>query len=319
MNDRFQELALFVRVGETGSFSRAGRELGYAQPTVSRMIGGLEARLGVKLLMRTTRQVVTTEAGVLLLERARGVLTDVEDMENAVRGANGLSGVLRVATPVTFGAREIAPRLGPFLEAHPALHVELLMADRRVDLLDEGVDLAIRLGALDDSSFVSRRIASAPRYIVASPAYLAQHAAPTTIADLQAHRIISGRSPGVDIWTLRDKAGGETSVKLEARLVATSTEGLMATVVAGFGLAMASAFACRAELERGDLVRVLADYQLATVDVHAVSPLGRKPPAKARLFIDHIIDTMAESSERELTPASFPLNVSKRIRRRKAH
>ena len=150
------------------------------------------------------------------------------------------------------------------------------------------------------------------RYIVASPAYLAQHAAPTTIADLQAHRIISGRSPGVDIWTLRDKAGGETSVKLEARLVATSTEGLMATVVAGFGLAMASAFACRAELERGDLVRVLADYQLATIDVHAVSPLGRKPPAKARLFIDHMVDTMAGISERELTPASFPLNVSKR-------
>lgn len=296
MSDRFHDLTLFVRVAETGSFSRAGRELGYAQPTVSRMIGGLEARLGVRLLMRTTRQVVPTEAGAMLLERARGVLSDVEEMENAVRGADGLTGVLRVATPVTFGAREIAPRLGPFLDAHPALRVELLMADRRVDLLNEGVDLAIRLGALDDSSFVSRRIASAPRYIVASPAYLAARSVPKSIADLQAHDIISGRSPGMDVWTLRDEAGGETSLKLEGRLVATSTEGVLASAVAGFGLAMTSAFACRTELARGELVRVLPQFTLPTIDVHAVSPLGRKPPAKARLFIDHIVETMLLSS-----------------------
>lgn len=299
MSDRFLDLALFVRVAETGSFSRAGRELGYAQPTVSRMIGGLEARLGVKLLMRTTRQVVPTEAGALLLDRARSLLVDVEDMENAVRGSDGLSGVLRVATPVTFGAREIAPRLAPFLAAHPALRIELLMADRRVDLLDEGVDLAIRLGALDDSSFVARRIASAPRYIVASPAYLATRSPPATIADLQAHDIISGRSPGVDIWTLRDSAGGVTSVKLAARLVATSTEGVLAAVTAGLGLAITSAFACRMELARGDLVRVLPDFALPAIDVHAVSPLGRKPAAKARLFIDHMVQTMLSASDPE--------------------
>ncbi|MBX9858189.1 MAG: LysR family transcriptional regulator [Sphingomonas sp.] len=297
MSDHFQDLTLFVRVAESGSFSRAGRELGYAQPTVSRMIGGLEARLGVKLLVRTTRQVVPTEAGAMLLERARGVLSDVEEMENAVRGADGLTGVLKVATPVTFGAREIAPRLGSFLTAHPALRVELLMADRRVDLLNEGVDLAIRLGALEDSSFVSRRIASAPRYIVASPAYLAARSAPRSIADLQAHDIISGRTPGIDVWTLRDKTGGETSVKLEARLVATSTEGVLASAVAGFGLALTSAFACRMELARGELVRVLPQFTLPTIDVHAVSPLGRKPPAKARLFIDHIVATMQQFSE----------------------
>jgi DNA-binding transcriptional LysR family regulator len=162
MSDRFQQLALFVRVAETGSFSRAGRELGLPQPTVSRVIGALEARLGVKLLLRTTRKVTPTEAGAALLQRARIVLSELEEAEGAARGTDSFTGVLRVATPVTFGAREIAPRLGPFLEAHPALHIELLMADRRVDLLEEGVDLAIRLGPLDDSSFVSRRLASAP-------------------------------------------------------------------------------------------------------------------------------------------------------------
>jgi DNA-binding transcriptional LysR family regulator len=220
MSDRFQELALFVRVAETGSFSRAGREIGMAQPTVSRVIGALETRLGVKLLMRTTRKVTPTEAGLALLDRARIVLSELEEAEGAARGAGGLVGVLRVATPVTFGAREIAPRLAAFLEAHPALRIELLMADRRVDLMEEGVDLAIRLGPLEDSSFVSRRLASAPRYLVASPAYLQRRGAPASPADLQAHDVILGRSPGVEVWRLQ-AGGGETSIKLQARIVAT--------------------------------------------------------------------------------------------------
>ncbi len=292
MSDRLRTLALFVRVAETGSFSRAGRELGYAQPTVSRMIGALEARLGVKLLMRTTRQVTPTEAGTLLLDRARAVLADIEDIESAVRGAGGLSGTLRVATPVTFGAREIAPGLPKFLAAHPALRVELLMADRRVDLLEEGVDLAIRLGTLDDSSFVSRRISTAPRYIVASPAYLARAPALRHPGDLPAHAIISGRAPGHDIWTFRQGAGRASAIKLDARLVLTSTEGLVAATIAGMGLAMTSAFACRSELADGRLVRVLADWALPSIDVHAVSPPGRKPPAKTRQFIEHLSDAM---------------------------
>ncbi|MFM9978502.1 MAG: LysR family transcriptional regulator [Sphingomonadaceae bacterium] len=293
MSDRFQDLTLFVRVAETGSFSRAGRELGYAQPTVSRMIGALEDRLDVKLLMRTTRKVTPTEAGTALLHRARDVLSELEDAENAARGADGLSGVLRIATPVTFGAREIAPRLAPFLAAHPALKVELLMADRRVDLLDEGVDLAIRLGPLDDSSFVSRRLASAPLHIVATPAYLARHGVPHVPADLHGHDIILGRAPGVAVWTLRHATSGETSIKLSARIVATSTEGVLAAALAGLGIACASNFACRHELKRGELVQLLTDYSLPAIDVHAIMPSGRRSPAKARAFIEHLAAALA--------------------------
>ncbi len=288
MSDRFQELALFVRVAETGSFSRAGREVGMPQPTVSRLIGALEARLGVKLLMRTTRRVAPTEAGAALLQRARTVLSDLEEAEGAARGADSFTGLLRVATPVTFGAREIAPLMGPFLDAHPALRLELLMADRRVDLLDEGVDLAIRLGPLEDSSFVSRRLASAPRYLVASPAYVSRRGAPTRPAELQAHDIVLGRSPGMDVWSLRDANGGENSIKVTGRIVATATEGLLAAAVAGLGIAAMSLFACRAELARGELVRVLEQHLLSPVDVHAVFPAGRRPPAKARAFVDHL-------------------------------
>jgi DNA-binding transcriptional LysR family regulator len=293
MSDRFQDLTLFVRVAETGSFSRAGRELGYAQPTVSRMIGALEERLGVKLLLRTTRKVTPTEAGTALLDRARSVLSELEDAENAARGADGLSGVLRIATPVTFGAREIAPKLGPFLRQHPALQIELLMADRRVDLVDEGVDLAIRLGALDDSSFVSRRLATAPRYVVASPDYVAQRGSPRVPVDLQDHDIIVGRAPGTDVWTLRHARSGETSVKLTARIVATSTEGVLAATVAGLGVAAASAFACRTELERGELIRLLDDYSLPPINVHAILPTGRRPPTKARAFIDYLAGALS--------------------------
>jgi DNA-binding transcriptional LysR family regulator len=256
MSDRFQELALFVRVAETGSFSRAGREIGIAQPTVSRVIGALESRLGVKLLLRTTRKVAPTEAGAALLERARIVLAELEEAEGAARGADSFTGVLRVATPVTFGAREIAPRLGPFLETHPALRIELLMADSRVDLLEEGVDLAIRLGPLKDSSFVTRRLASAPRYLVASPAYLERRGTPVSPAEIQAHDIILGRTPSAEVWRLQHAQGGETSIKLEARVVATSTEGVVAAAVAGLGIAATSLFACRVELERRELSRV---------------------------------------------------------------
>jgi DNA-binding transcriptional LysR family regulator len=295
MSDRFQQLALFVRVAETGSFSRAGRELGLPQPTVSRVIGALEARLGVKLLLRTTRKVTPTEAGAALLQRARIVLSELEEAEGAARGTDSFTGVLRVATPVTFGAREIAPHLGPFLQAHPALQIELLMADRRVDLLEEGVDLAIRLGPLEDSSFVSRRLATAPRYLVASPLYLERRGAPTSPADLQAHDIILGHAPGTHVWKLRNAGGGETSLKLTARIVATSTEGVLAAAAAGLGIAAASLFGCRAELRRGELTRILPEHSLPPIDVQAVFPAGRRPPAKARAFVDHLAAAFAGS------------------------
>lgn len=168
-----------------------------------------------------------------------------------------------------------------------------LMADRRVDLLDEGVDLAFRLGPLDDSSFVSRRLASAQQYVVASPACINQRCAPRVPIDLQGHDIILARAPGTDIWHLRHAQSGKTSIKLNARIVATSTEGVLAALAAGLGIAAASAFACRAELERGDLVRLLHHYSLPAIDVHAAMPAGRRSPAKARAFTDYLARALA--------------------------
>jgi DNA-binding transcriptional LysR family regulator len=170
MSDRLRELTAFVRAGETGSFSRVARELGVSQPSISRMVASLEARLGVKLLLRTTRHVAPTDAGRVFLERARQILGDLDNAENAARGADGLRGTLRVALSGAFGIREVIPRLPGFAEQHPKLGIELLVSDRTEDLIAEGADMALRLGPLTDSGFGARLLGKAPRLAVASPA-----------------------------------------------------------------------------------------------------------------------------------------------------
>jgi DNA-binding transcriptional LysR family regulator len=204
MNDRLQQLSLFVRTVETGSFSKAAREFGLSQPSVSRAIAALERRLGVKLLSRTTRQLAATEAGEALLTRAREALADIDEAENAARGADRLSGVLRVALPTTYGARQIVPLLAAFLENHPWLKVELMMSDRYENLIAEGADLALRIGEQPDSSFVTHRLASARRLFVASPSYLTRRAAPQSLADLARHDLIGGPADSGDqSWIAR--------------------------------------------------------------------------------------------------------------------
>ncbi len=170
MSDRLQELTVFARAAESGSFSRAARELGLSQPSVSRIIGELEARLGVKLLLRTTRRVTVTDAGVLFLDRAREILAEIEDAEDAARGVDSLRGTIRLALPLLYGTREIVPLLPQFLAMHPLLQVEMAFADERQDLVAEGAEVAIRLGTLSDSVFGARKLKTLERMLVASPA-----------------------------------------------------------------------------------------------------------------------------------------------------
>jgi DNA-binding transcriptional LysR family regulator len=164
MNDRLQELTVFVRVGEAGSFTRAARDMNLSQPSISRIVGELETRLGVKLLLRTTRRLTLTAAGEKFLERARDILAELDDAEDAARGVDSLRGALRVALPVVFGTREVIPRLPAFLERHPLLRMELRVSDFYQDLVAEGVDVAVRLGKLSDSTFGARKLAILPRF-----------------------------------------------------------------------------------------------------------------------------------------------------------
>ena len=292
MSDRLQELAVFVRAAESGSFSKAARELGLSQPSVSRIIGELESRLGVKLLLRTTRSITVTDAGALFLTRAREVLADIEDAENAARGVDSLRGTLRITMPIMYGTRHIIPRLPTFLKLHPLLRIELSVADERQNLVVEGADVAIRLGPLDDSGFGARKLASLPRFLAAAPSYLAERGTPKTPADLAAHDCIFG--PGLfgrTTWSFT-RNGAETSVDVRCRITTDSGPGVFASVLAGLGIAMTSPVMAGPEIEAGALVPLLKSYKLAPVDVYAVFPAGPRPSTKVRALVDFLAEEL---------------------------
>jgi DNA-binding transcriptional LysR family regulator len=288
MSDRLQELQVFVRAADRGSFSKAARELSLSQPSVSRIVGELEARLGVTLLLRTTRRITLTDAGALFLERAREILSQVEDAEDAARGLDSLRGTIRLALPIMYGTREIIPRLPKFLALHPLLRVEMQVVDARQDLVAEGADVAIRLGDLDDSIFGARRLATLSTMVVATPGYLAARGTPRTPADLAAHDCIAGPGNfGRDSWSFT-RNDTVISVDVRGRIATNSGPGLFAGVMAGLGLAMVSTVMAGPEVKAGLLVQVLRGYKLPSVDVHAVFPGGPRPSAKVRALVDYL-------------------------------
>jgi DNA-binding transcriptional LysR family regulator len=298
MSDRLQELAVFIRAADSGSFSRTARGLGLSQPSVSRIVGELEERLGVTLLLRTTRRITLTHAGELFLERAREILAGLEEAEDAARGLDSLRGLIRLALPVIYGTREVIPRLAEFLAMHPQLRVEMTVSDERQDLVAEGADVAIRLGKLDDSAFGARKLGSLERLLVASPAYLKARSTPKTPADLIAHDCIVGpRAFSSAGWTFR-KGDSVISVDVSGRIYTDSGPGVFTGVMAGLGIAIVSTAMCAAEVRAKQLVPLLRDYALDPIDVHAVFPGGPRPSAKVRAFVDFL----AERLKAETTP-----------------
>lgn len=284
---------MFARVGESGSFTRAAHDMNLSQPSVSRIIGELEARLGVKLLLRTTRRLTLTAAGEKFLGRARDVLADLDEAEDAARGIDSLRGTLRVALPVVFGMREVIPRLPEFLACHPLLRVELRVSDAYQDLVAEGVDVAIRLGRLADSTFGARRLATLSRFVVAAPVYLKTRGIPRSPAELAKHDCIFGSNGlGRESWIFK-RRNTVISVDVTGRIYTDSGPGRYASAVAGLGIAQASAAMCGEELRSGALVALLPDYALEPVDVHAVFPGGPRPSTKVRAFTDYLATALS--------------------------
>jgi DNA-binding transcriptional LysR family regulator len=297
MNDRLLQLALFVRTVESGSFSKAAREFGLSQPSVSRAIAALERRLGVKLLVRTTRQVSATDAGEALLGRARDALLAIDDAENAARGADRLSGVLRVALPPEYAVRRIVPLLPAFFARHPLLKIDLMMSDRYENLIAEGADLALRIGDLPDSSFVARKLESARRLFVAAPSYLARRGAPLSLADLARHDLISGPiGAGDETWIAR-RNGQIERQDVSPRIRTRSATGVVACAAAGLGVASASVWMSAAALAAGDVVEILTDYALDPVQAYVIFPAGRRPSQRARAFSDYLEQALASNGE----------------------
>ncbi|MCO6402020.1 LysR family transcriptional regulator [Aurantimonas endophytica] len=288
-------MAVFVRVAESGGLSRAARELNLSQPSVSRIVGTLEARLGITLLLRTTRSISLTEAGTLYLERARYLLAEMEEAEQAARGMDSLHGVIRLAMPVLYGARAVIPALATFLGRHPDLRVEMIMSDARQNLIADGVDVAIRLGVgpLDDSTFGARRLALVERLVVAAPAYLSAYGTPDSPAELARHDcIVQHGLFGRESWRFTHNQT-VTSVDVSARLWINSAPGVLAAAIAGLGIALATRIMAGEELRNGQLTQLIETYRLDPAEVYAVFPAGPRPSAKVRAIVDHLEATLS--------------------------
>jgi len=282
--DRLQAMATFVRVVDAGSFSAAARQLRIGQPAISKLIAQLEGRLNVRLLLRSTHSLSPTEAGQRFYERARIAIQEADEAELDARGAgSGLSGKLRISAATTFARLHIIPKLSLFLAQHPQLDVDIILDDRTIDLVSEGIDVSLRMGALTDSTSVARKLATSRRSVMATPTYLKVAGKPKAPADLANQQAII-YSQGAGTWAFR-KAGAEISVAVQGRVRVSAAEGLRAAVLAHMGLTIASDWMFAPELEEGSVVRLLDAWELPPIDLWAVFPTGRIASAKARQFV----------------------------------
>ena len=288
MSDQLFALRLFVRVARTGSFSQAAREQNLSQPTASRTIAMLEARVGATLFVRTTRAVTLTEAGNDYLARVQPILEALDEADHMARGTGELRGTLRIGISSVFASRAVVPRLAEFVNSHPNLRIELLVDDRRQELIVEGVDVALRFGRLADSSSIARLIGRWPMMIAASPAYLAAHGEPSSPAELAAHDFVVAGPVAGKVLVMRAE-GREVSVEVAGNLAINGAEVAVNAGVAGLGLVAASYPALKQELDAGQLVRLLPEWDMGEIEAHALFPSGQTPKPSARLFVDYII------------------------------
>jgi DNA-binding transcriptional LysR family regulator len=288
MNDRLIALKLFARAGRTGSFSSAGREFGLSQPSASRLIAALEADIGVTLFNRTTRAVTLTDAGAAYLARVEAILAALDEANHEARGTGELRGELRIGTPISFGLRQIIPRLPAFMKQHPALKIVLPVTDRYPDLVTEGLDVSFQFGALPDSSATMRKMIDQPRILTASPGYLQERGTPAAPSDLAHHAVITSPAHPSPTFSFR-KDGRAVSVRIDSALSVDINEGAIASAVAGLGIAVSSEGSARAELEAGTLVRVLPEWDFGSQEINAVFVGGRSIKPAARAFTDFLI------------------------------
>jgi DNA-binding transcriptional LysR family regulator len=287
--NRFSEMEAFVRVVETGSFSSAAKLLRVGQPSVSKLVAQLEERLGVRLLLRSTHGMRATEAGLSFYEHAQRALHATQEAELAARGAAAsLKGRLRICAAVTFARIHIIPHMPSFLARHPELEIDFVLDDHNVDLIEGGIDVALRMGSLSDSSLTARKVAVGKRFVLATPSYLAREGTPKSPQELASHAgIIYDQRGGGSVWKFR-RGETEESVTLTARVRVNAAEGVRAAVLCGLGLTVSSEWMFAPELAHKVVHTCLSDWELPAIDLWAVFPSGRKVSSKARAFADFV-------------------------------
>lgn len=291
MGDQFQALRLFVHIAATGSFSKGARELKVSQPTASRIIALLEEQLGTTLFSRSTRGLAITDAGAAYLARVQPILESLEEADNAIRGSHDLRGTLRISVASIIASRAIVPRLGAFVARHPNLQVELSIDDRRQDLIQDGIDVAIRFGKLQDSSAIARLIGRWPLIVAAAPVYLEAHGTPETPEALSAHTfVIAGPVAGKEL--LFHQGDRQVKVQPKGQVSINGAEVAVSAVRAGLGIAVASLPAFSQDLDTGELLRLLPEWKLNDIEAHALFASGQTPKPAARAFVDHLVEEL---------------------------
>ncbi|WP_018153065.1 LysR family transcriptional regulator [Leeia oryzae] len=288
--DKFYWMTVFVAVAEEESFAGAARRLGISPPAVTRAITALETQLGVKLLQRTTRHVRITDAGQRYLEDVRQILAAVTEADEAAAGVNAAPrGHLTVTAPVLFGKLYVMPGIVSYLQHYPAMDIAALFLDRVVNLLEEGVDVAVRIGSLPDSSMKAIRVGQVRRVLCASPDYLARHGTPATPADLREHTIIaaSGVTPGVE-WRFGPE-DAPVAVKLQPRLTVTSNDAAIEAARQGFGICRLMSYQVATAVANGQLQMLLPADERAPLPIHIVHREPRQGSVKVRSFIDWMV------------------------------
>jgi len=317
--DRFQSLLAFAKVVEAGSFARAANRLDRSVSAVSRQVSQLESHLGVRLLNRTTRRLSMTESGQAFYERCVQLLADLDEAEEAVTAASVVPrGTLRLTAPISFGAGYLAEAIAQFQQQHPQLRFDIELSDRAVDLVDERMDLAVRIGDIGSQAVIGRRIGVAQMVCCAAPSYLARHGAPRSPADLAHHPCLTYEySSGANTWQFVDAGRNVREVKVSGPAHGNSGAMLAALAVAGMGVTLEPDFIVADDVRAGRLVRLLPAYVPPAINIIAAYPSRRHLSAKVRAFIDFLATRFEGNPQWRLEPVgSAPVADAARRHRR---
>jgi DNA-binding transcriptional LysR family regulator len=293
--DRLRALEVFVEVVRKEGFARAAEALDTSPANVTRYISDLEAHLHTRLLNRSSRRMSLTSSGEALFERAKSILDEVAEAEAIVSSATMQPrGLLRINAPLSFGVQHLAPLWPQFMEQYPDVQLEIALIDRVVDIVEEGYDMAVRISRAGSTSHVARKLASSHNILCAAPAYLAQHGAPATPADLLQHHCIGYSYNATDEWVMLDPEGKQHTVKLPFAMRTNNGDTARAVALGGQGIIWQPTFLIGADLRAGRLVQVLPDYHLPDIDIQAVYPSRRHLSAKVRVMIDFLVEAFKD-------------------------
>jgi DNA-binding transcriptional LysR family regulator len=294
--DRLTEMEAFATVVDQGGFTDAARKMGISKSAVSKHVSALEARLGARLLNRTTRRVSPTEIGMVYYDRARRVLNDAGEADNLVTAMQSApSGVLRMSVATDFGTALLTPVLDAFLRDYPDITVNMVLSNTYVEMISEGFDMAIRLGEMEDSSLRARKITEARQRLIAAPSYFAEHGRPARIDDLSDHRLLHySNQASANVWRIVAPSGEVRQVRGSGWLTVNDGKSLLAAAVKGLGIAYLPSYLYHQAMDEGLIEDAIPDLPETTISIHAVYPPGRFTQPKVRAFIDFLVERFSD-------------------------